>query len=81
MDDIIEYLKPAGLIEYWYLQSFNKKISKEVSDDRKQLTLDHLSGCFQIWVGGCVVSFLGFVGELIHNIFKRRTKKRKRQLK
>ena len=81
MDDIIENLKSAGLIEYWYLQSFSKKISKEKSDDRKKLTLDHLSGCFQIWVGGCFVSSFGFVGELILKLWRGRIRKKRRLLK
>ena len=81
MDDIIENLKSAGLIEYWYLQSFSKKIFKEKSDDRKKLTFSHLSGCFQIWVAGCFVSFLGFIGELTLKLWKMRIKMKKSQFK
>jgi hypothetical protein len=81
MDDMIENLKSAGLIEYWYLQSFSKKISKKMTDDRKKLSFSHLSGCFQIWVGGCFVSFLGLIGELIVKSWRLRIKTKKRQFK
>ena len=72
MDEIIENLKSAGLIEYWYLQAFSKKISKEKADDPKKLTFDQLSGSFQLWVGGCFVSFFGFIAEHVRDKWKRR---------
>ena len=76
MNENIEYLKAAGLIEYWYSLAFSKQFSKQMSDPPKVLSLDHLSGCFQIWMIGCLVSFLVFTYELIINKYKNRLSRR-----
>jgi len=71
MNDKIESLKGAGLIEYWYSQQFLEEMSKEEKSP-EVLTLAHLSGCFQILAGGCVFSFVAFVAEWMHYKWKTR---------
>lgn len=61
----IEQLKAAGLIEYWYSLAFTKELKRHKKNPPKVFTFRHLSGCFQIWIGGCVISFCVFFVELI----------------
>ncbi|KAL7016997.1 hypothetical protein ACKWTF_010216 [Chironomus riparius] len=63
MNRKIETLNAAGLIEYWYSLSFMQDLSSHEVNPPKMLTFDHLSGCFEIWTGGCLVSFLSFIAE------------------
>lgn len=72
INEKIEIFKAAGLIEYWYSLSFNKELLTKHSIPPKVLTFDHLSGCFFIWICGCLVSLLTLVFELMINYIKRR---------
>lgn len=77
MNQKIETLNAAGLIEYWYYLSFLQDFSNREVDPPKILTFDHLSGCFEIWAGGCLVSFLSFISEWMFIRWKMRTNRRK----
>jgi len=72
MNDKIESLIAAGLIEYWHSLSYNKELLTKHSIPPKVLTFDHLSGCFYIWICGCLVSLLTLVFELMISKIKRR---------
>ena len=65
MNEKIEIFKAAGLIEYWYSLSFTKDFSKREAHPPKILTLKHLSGSFQVWAGGCLVSLMVLICELL----------------
>lgn len=67
INGILHKLEAAGLIEYWDQNYIDEKSWKrrEVTSDRKILTLDHLAGCFQVWAFGCCFSLLCFMLEII----------------
>lgn len=72
IDEVIEILSCAGLIEFWH----NKYIDKRFLNIRdppfpKRLGLHHLSGCFLILSYGLGLSFAVFLGELFLSKFKR----------
>jgi hypothetical protein len=64
INERIESLKGSGLIEYWYSLQFLKVFTKEQKSP-EILTLHHLSGSFEIWAGGCAVSFVIFAIERV----------------
>lgn len=72
INEKIEHLKTAGLIEYWYNQHFTKEFSKQNSNSPKVLRLYHFYGCFQVWISGCLLSSLVFTYEWIINKWKNR---------
>ena len=80
INDKIGSLRAAGLIDYWYSLSFTNNLNRKHAKPRKVLSWDHLSGCFEIWAGGCLISSLTFVTEFIVKKFKMR-KSEKRTLK
>jgi hypothetical protein len=63
MNQKIETLNAAGLIAYWDSLSFMQDFSSHKANPPKTLTFDHLSGCFEIWAVGCLVSLLSFISE------------------
>lgn len=65
INEKIEIFKAAGLIDYWYSLSFAKDFSKREAHPPKILTLRHLSGSFQVLAGGCLVSLMVLMCELI----------------
>jgi len=65
VNDKIGTLRAAGLIDYWYTLSFTNNFHKKEGKPRKVLSWDHLSGCFEIWAGGCLLSSLAFMSEFI----------------
>lgn len=63
----IDTLKASGLFEYWHYQDFDfHNITKAETNNPKQLTINHLSGCFQLWIWGCSASFVVFLMESIY---------------
>lgn len=72
LNEKIESLKVAGLIEYWYSSQFLKELTKEQKSP-EVLTMRHLSGCFQIWVAGCLISSVLLGVEFIVCKWKRRS--------
>lgn len=64
VNEKIGTLRAAGLIDYWYTLSFRSDFNKHQAKPRKVLSWNHLSGCFEIWGCGCLLSLLAFIGEL-----------------
>ncbi|KAL7017002.1 hypothetical protein ACKWTF_010220 [Chironomus riparius] len=65
VNDKIGTLRAAGLIDYWYTLSFTDNFHKNQVKPRKVLTWNHLSGCFEIWGCGCLLSCVALLGEFI----------------
>jgi hypothetical protein len=66
MNEKIENLKSAGLVNFWLSQDIDEKISKvKAVIYPKVLTFVHLKGTFYILFIGFSVSFVVFVLELI----------------
>lgn len=63
----LDQLMNAGLIEYWHNQYFRTKVEKSVTGP-KPLNMANLKGVFEIWITGCIITFLVFVLE--HIIFR-----------
>lgn len=62
----IDILAAAGLIDYWRNQDFDfHNITTAKTNYPEPLTIAHLSGCFTLWVWGCSVSFIIFIVESI----------------
>ena len=58
-------INSAGLSDYWtkiYLEKTLKSDHKSKRELQK-LNLQQLYGSFQIWIGGCIIGLLTFVGE------------------
>jgi hypothetical protein len=66
MNEKIENLKSAGLVNFWLSQDIDEKISKvKAVIYPKVLTFVHLKGTFYILFIGFSVSFFAFVLELV----------------
>ena len=74
MNEKIESLKGTGLIEYWYSVQFLKDFTRDQKSP-EILKFHHLSGCFEIWAGGCLVSFVVFITECVIHKWKMRIKR------
>lgn len=70
INEKIEILRAAGLIDYWFLLSFSKEFGSKKSESPKVLTFSHLSGSFEIWMYGCILSFVMLILETIINKWK-----------
>lgn len=73
MNEKIESLKVAGLIDYWYSSQFLKDFTKQQKSP-EVLTMHHLSGCFQIWASGCAFSCFVFFAEFAVDKWKYKNK-------
>lgn len=76
LNEKIEMLVAAGLINFWHFKDLDKNILK-VKDTKlpQVLTLNMLMGCFYLLMIGCCSSFVFFIIENLHykakvNIFK-----------
>lgn len=67
IDEVLQSLQSAGIIEYWH-NGYFKKVDLDVETKKAQLTIGHLRGAFQLWLGGCFVAFMSF---FIEKVFKR----------
>lgn len=66
LNDKIELLKSAGLINFWYFQFIDNKYSEALDVKRpKVLTMAQFQGCFGILFGGIVISAVIFVIEVL----------------
>lgn len=66
LDQEINMLNTAGLINHWNSEDIHSDILKEKEPNRpKLLTLTQLTGCFQLLFFGYVASFVAFVVERI----------------
>ena len=77
VNDKIGTLRAAGLIDYWYKLSFTDNFNKNQGKPRKVLSWNHLSGCFEIWGCGCLLSCLAFIVEFIVLRWTKRRSRRK----
>lgn len=64
LNEKIDIMRAAGLVEYWYSLQFSQQFSKNKENPPKVLNISQLSGCFQIWAGGLIVSSGVFLLEL-----------------
>lgn len=70
LNEKIEILKAAGLIDFWHFQHVNKGILKAKNYLLpKVLKLGQLAGSFQILTFGCIVSCFIFICEVSIKIF------------
>lgn len=59
LNEQIERLKAAGLIDYWHKKSFDEKsFLVYTSKYPKVIAMYHLYGCFQVWLIGLLISIL-----------------------
>lgn len=66
INDKIELLKAAGLINFWHLQGIDiGKIRHKEKKPAGKLSVARLFGCFNILIFGCFVGFVAFLYELI----------------
>lgn len=66
VDEKINYLNAAGLIDYWYFQDVGKQhLTLKVPKQPQVLTIGRLSGCFHILMFGLVASSVCFLSELV----------------
>lgn len=66
INDNIENLISSGLIKFWHdkhLYGYRKRIVSQ--KDPKVLNFEHLSGCFQLLIGGCLIGLVVFFGECV----------------
>lgn len=71
MNEKIEMIKSAGLIDFWQFQHFDKNIlNVKISRVPKFLNLNQLSGAFMILVWGFFLSLQVFVFELLASFIK-----------
>jgi hypothetical protein len=71
VDTSVRLIHSTGLIDYWiskYVHLFylNYQI---VDNEPKKLTFTQLYGIFIIWIGGCLLSILLFVIEVLSHKF------------
>ena len=67
MNEKIGMLKASGLIGLWHFQNFGVERKIPESSFPRQLTTEHLMGCFYILFIGCGISFLTFLIEMSIN--------------
>lgn len=65
IDDVIQKLQSAGLIEYWHYNYFKRKKVIRDSVKREKLKFEHLAGSFQILIGGCFLGIVVFLAEIL----------------
>lgn len=65
INEKIELLQAAGLIEFWDKQNINTNSPNEQSNYPKVLTITHFIGSFQILLIGFLISLVAFVMELM----------------
>lgn len=65
LNNKIEQLKSAGLVEFWQLKHIDQKLLNfKESSEPIVLVMVHLIGCFCLLVTGCAASFVVFLFEL-----------------
>jgi hypothetical protein len=65
-DTLLLQFQQAGLLNFWTSINEDKKFLEINADTRepRKLTLEHLSGPFQIWLVGCFISVTAFFMEM-----------------
>lgn len=70
IDEKIQLLQAAGLIEYWHSEIIDPRfMKKQESKQPRGIKLEYISGCFYIWIISCTASLLTFFGEIIMGRF------------
>lgn len=64
IDDVIQKLQSAGIIEYWHYNYFKRKKTVRESAKREKIKFEHLEGSFQILFGGYLVAVVAFLVEI-----------------
>lgn len=65
LNDKIELLKAAGLINFWQSQDIHIEILKDKSPNfARVLKFTQLVGCFQLLLFGLLISFIVFLLEI-----------------
>ena len=63
INDVIQKLQSAGLVEYWHYTYFKKSQRKHEDENRLKLSLNHLKGAFEILAIGFISSLVAFIFE------------------
>lgn len=79
LNEKITILQAAGLIDYWHAMIIDRRFLKaSKSKEPKGIKIEHLSGCFYIWISSCMFAFIVFIAEVVYgkcldqmSIFKR----------
>ena len=66
INEKILLFQAAGLVQHWHSKTVDNKFLKiEESMSLKALNIHHLYGSFQLWLCGCGVTVLVFIGEFL----------------
>lgn len=66
LNDKIEMLKSAGLIDKWHFNNIKKDFMKiDLLKQPKVLTIRQLLGCFRLLCFGCLIGFVVFASECL----------------
>lgn len=65
IDDVIQKLQSAGLIEYWHYNYFKRKKAVREQAKREKIKFEHLAGSFQILFGGYLLGIVVFLVEIL----------------
>lgn len=79
INEVISELESRGLIEYWDNFYLNMRLGTSRKGPREPttMTLSHIIGCFQVFLGGCFIAWLCFIIELIVSKCKKRAQLQK----
>lgn len=83
INDKIQFLQAAGIIDYWHKEIIDERFLKVVeSKEPKGIKFAYLTGCFYIWEILCVVATFVFFGEIVSDKLRKLRQRRKwRKLK
>lgn len=66
MNEKIETIKAAGLVEFWNYQNFDRNfLNFKETQGPKVLTFDQLVGSFLVLIFGCSIGFFIFIIEVV----------------
>lgn len=69
---IIDKLIPTGVMDYLIKEHYTKKWKFQKSKKKPNvLNIDNLGFGFNIWLGFCMISFIGFMAELLSKRFRK----------
>lgn len=71
-DKIMQSLHENGLIEFWTLKYIDSQYTnqKKISSGPTPLSVDNLLACLELWIGGVLLCFIVFCGELWSTYFE-----------
>jgi hypothetical protein len=80
INEKITYLQASGLIEYWHSQIIDPRYHNvQESKQPKGIKIEHLSGCFYIWMMSLLFSCLIFLFEVMNQKFSWKFVRRNRR--